>query len=916
MNRIARIIQEQGRDPARVFVFPSQVASALWLEAALDLLNTRALPEERFIAWDRFKEDAMKARNPGKKPVSSTLRALYALDLAERNRSKGPFLSAVIPRDYADSGETFAPWIAGILPSLALWRLRAGASLKDAEDRDIAFIAADYGAFLERNSLFEPSWQKPPLEFEGKSFTVFFPDAIEDWAEYADILGSASFVSTVTAKEAAPAEAREPLALYANTRDEIRSTALAIESLISSGMRPDEIAISVPDLETIAPYLTRELSLRGIPHAYRSGSPLSSLPAGRMFALLGECAESSFSFRAVKALLLNRTIPWESPDVAEGLIAFGIDNHCVSSWKENGKRVDVWEAAFEAQGDGRADHGSLRSFYRRLKASVLGLVSAGSFHEMRERYFAFRCEFLDMALLAPEDDAVIARAISELGKLESIERAYPDLVPKRPWSFFVSSLAKTNYVAQGKGEGVSVFPYRVAAGTPFARHFVLDASQERASVTWRPLSFLRQDKRESAKASDVDASAAFLSAYLSCGASFSSAQVTFAGHSVPNTWFASYSPVSPPDDDPYITERDSLPSGTAHRSRAYRIQAEGFDRFLARPWPPRRSYLSEAYGDACAALSARITERHAKGGAVRVSASDLSAYAFCPSFWFLSRALEVRPAERDAELFDERNLGLLFHEVLKRLYGRIRERDTTFASSRIGEYALWARELARESTEANVEFKGPLAAPFLELLSDRVAEGIEGILRCDAASLDGFKPELLEESLSFEEGGVYYNGKLDRVSRDLADSTAVIIDYKSGTAKRLKDYAVAASEDGEILERMGDFQIPMYILLAERSTASPYRGSRIEEAWFASISEGRFKPIVSSGAYVKSRKGSTATRDEFEPSMKSLDGEVSRFKDALLRADWIRDESVPLASCEGCDYRTVCRFVYSVGRRR
>jgi hypothetical protein len=197
-----------------------------------------------------------------------------------------------------------------------------------------------------------------------------------------------------------------------------------------------------------------------------------------------------------------------------------------------------------------------------------------------------------------------------------------------------------------------------------------------------------------------------------------------------------------------------------------------------------------------------------------------------------------------------------------------------------------------------------------------VAEGIEGILRCDAASLDGFKPELLEESLSFEEGGVYYNGKLDRVSRDLADSTAVIIDYKSGTAKRLKDYAVAASEDGEILERMGDFQIPMYILLAERSTASPYRGSRIEEAWFASISEGRFKPIVSSGAYVKSRKGSTATRDEFEPSMKSLDGEVSRFKDALLRADWIRDESVPLASCEGCDYRTVCRFVYSVGRRR
>jgi len=301
-NPVEREIRASGADDSVVFVFPSDVAAGLWLEAALAITGRDTLPARRFIAWDRFKERAVQASVAGKEPVSATIRKLYALDLARRNReSREPIFASIIPAAFAESGAAFAPWIAKILPSLALLerkRRTAGTSRAagaDGEDRDLALLKADYARFLDAEELFEPSWQIPPLKDTGDRFIIFFPEAIEDFAEYAELLRDAPFVRTVSvfqathdpesgdnpAQTAYPAQAKspaaqpgeldfgpegdadddapiaacgntieEPLALsaYATTRDEFKALALAIEDLLRAGASPESIAVSVPDL--------------------------------------------------------------------------------------------------------------------------------------------------------------------------------------------------------------------------------------------------------------------------------------------------------------------------------------------------------------------------------------------------------------------------------------------------------------------------------------------------------------------------------------------------------------------------------------------------------------------------------------------------------------------------------------------
>jgi len=570
-------IRLHGDDDRTVFVFPSDIAASLWLEAALRITGCETLPTRRFVAWDRFKEEAVRATVAGKSPVSSVLRKLYALKLTERNRDSGtPLLSSLVPAAHAADGELFAGWIARLLPQLALWEsrnLRAAGRRKesDAEDADLAFLKADYGAFLERNALFEPSWQKPPLRDTGFRYIIFFTEAIEDYTEYAALLRSAPFIETVDCP--VPPEGSFPsLKEYGNTREEIRSVALEVEALLRNGMKSGEIALSVPDLETVSPYLLREFRLRSIPVEYRSGEPLGAKPAGRLFSLIRDCVSRSFPFAPLKSLLLDRIIPWKHPDLAEELIGFGIRNHCVTGWTEDGKKLDIWEEAFKAPNRGESGDWRLRDWYRSLRKALDGLASSRSFTECRNRWFAFRSDFLEMEKLPAEDNAVLARCVDELNLLAALESRYRDFLPADPFGFFVSHLSEKNYVPQRAEGGVSIFPYRVAAGTPFARHFILDASQDSATVLYRQLPFLRQDKRLDLFLDDIDASAAFFNVYACTGGSFSCSARSFGGYRTPHGYFGEPGPdpgitAQPPVlQDPLIPNGDGLPAPGTSRT--------------------------------------------------------------------------------------------------------------------------------------------------------------------------------------------------------------------------------------------------------------------------------------------------------------------------------------------------------------
>ena len=929
-NPVERLVRAEGSDDSVIFVFPSDVAAGLWLEAALAITGRDTLPSRRFIAWDRFKEQSVQASVAGKQPVSATVRQLDALALARRNADSSPRLfSSLIPEPYATEGSVFAAWISRLLPSLALLERMRLASRSgretDAEDRDLSTLKADYAHFLESNSLFEPSWQRPPLRDTGDHFVIFFPEAIEDFAEYAELLADAPFIRTVSAytERDEESEAEFHLSTHETTRDEIRQVALDIESIIRKGGKPEDIAVSVPDIENVAPYVLREFSLRGIPVEYRAGSPLSRCPGGRLFPLLEEAVSAGFAFTRFKTLLLDRVIPWKHRQLAEDLVDFGIRNHCVTGWRDDGKTIDVWDAAFEAPSSGESGDWRLRDWYRKLRDTLSSIVGAASFTEIRNRYFVFRETFLDMSLLSPEDDAVLARCVEELNALASLESRFAALIPERPYALFVSMLDEKRYVPKRTSRGVNVFPYRVAAGTPFPWHFVIDASQDNATVVYSPLDYLRQDKRESLSLMDVDASRAFFSLYRRCpleppvtgtvmpGARFSCAVRSFSGYRTAHSAFepASEARADTPHDgsDPFLAEAEWLTERGNEPDRLYPAQKSGFASWRAMAAPRGFSYLTGAYAARVDALTARIQSRTMNRDGRRVTATDLNTFALCGAKWFLGTVLAIKEEAYDAELMNERNLGILYHDVLFKVYSRIRETDGGFNGKNIDAYKSWAAEAASTAARDHDEFAGPLVEPLIDTLADRITEGVCRMLECDREKLDGYAPVLLEESLTFAEGGLSYYGRIDRVSARPGDLSAVLIDYKSGWIPKTGDYAV---KDGQ---GIGDYQMPMYAFLAERAEKSPCKGTKLEFAWFGNIKDGKYQPVINDPEIIGwHARTKSFTRDEFEESMQAFGEMTARFADCVESENFVRPGALPWKECVSCSFRKICRYVYSV----
>ncbi len=935
MDPIESAILENWEDGSATFVFPSDIAANLWLQKALEITGARTLPTERFIAWDRFKESAVQASVAGKTPVSSAIRKMYALNLASRNAGAAPpLLSEVIPLAHRASGAVFAPWIARILPQLALWdrkltRARHGQSKgghgdnRPDEETDLAFIHQDYSRFLERNALFEPAWQRPPLKDTGKKYIVFYVELIEDWDDYAELVRGSPCVRDVSVSDAlVPGQPR--VSVYPDAREEYAAVALEIDRLLEGGAAPEDIAISVPDIETARPYVLRELSLRGIPFELRAGDPLGEHPACRIFSLIQDCAQGDFAFAAVKALLLNRLIPWRSPELAEALVEFGVRNHCVVSWSEGGKKIDIWEEAFKTPSKGDAADWRIRDFYRALKESILPIARAREFKDIRNAWFSFRENFLDVAALSDADNAVIARAISELTALAALAARFPDCAPETPYAFFVSTLAEKKYVPQRTPGGISVFPYRVAAGTPFRHHFILDASQDSATVLYRQLAFLRHDRRKGLELSDIDASDSFLGAYRALGGEFSCSEKTFAGYRMPHVYFTvAEKRAADRSSDPYALERawasrgsakDRLPAASVPFPPALNpSQKDGFRAWARLETPRGFSYLSAPFAAPFPFLEKIARETQMDGDDVRVSQSDLVPFSVCPARWFLGKVLGIKAQVSDAGLMDERNLGLLYHAVLKEMFEYVLTTGPAFSKARMAEYRETAFALSRGAAAGHAEFQGPLAKPIIDSYARKIAEGVCGMLEADARYLDGFIPEFLEKDLAFSRDGIRYYGKIDRISRRPSDGERAIVDYKSGRVPTASSYRVDEGDaEGEGDSAIKDFQMAAYVFLAEESPESPYKGQKMEHAWFGNLKDGTFQPIVEDKTLLEGSRAKCLTRGEFEPAMRSFGAMAARFATAVRAMDFRKPERLPRSECAECDFVALCRQTYSV----
>ncbi|MCL1817793.1 MAG: PD-(D/E)XK nuclease family protein [Spirochaetaceae bacterium] len=923
MNTVTGIIAAEINNQAARFVFPSETASSAWAREALFLTRERSVAAGRFLAWDRFKETVIRAELADKKPVSSVLRKLFAESLLRRNAGE-KFFTSLIPPGFAGEGGVFSRELAAALPSLALWESLAAArgSALDAEDADLALLKKEYGDFLASKKLFEPSWVKPPFRDREHTYYIFFPEAMEDFTEYAELLENEKNIRIVrAAKDAEPPE----LFLYASALTEIRA---AVQEMLrlreEEGIPYGEMAVSVPRLEDMEPCLMRELALANIPARRRSGKPLAEYGAGNIFSLMGACAADGFTFSSLKALLLDDRLPWQNPEMNRSLIDFGARQNCVCGYRDEGRRVDVWEEAFRSAGGG----GELGGYYHGLRRHIASLASSRNFAEIRGRFFGLYPAFLSREKTGEEAAAILTRCMEELSSLIQITSEHPGLVPASPYGFFLSLLREINYVEQAEGTGVNIFPYRVAAASPFAAHFVLNASQEAATILYRPLKFLRQDKRGRLGLGDTDASEVFfrLYAHESRGKDtaffrISASSKTFAGWAIPHSYFSGRTQEDAAQaTDLFTREREWWANGGEFPPCLFPVQKESFAAWqssLAAEAPEKFNLLRRPFPkqESLAALERRIREiqwdssreaaldRKTRAASaaeerkyIRVSATALTEFFRCPASWLMKEVFRLEPFSLEAQLLDGMALGILYHRILEKLFTRIREEDKVFKPEHIEAYCAWAREYTDLSAKERPAFQGPLAVPLVASQTRMLTRKIRALLRMEAKYFPAYAvSDFIEKELAFIRGDAVFLGKIDRVSLSPAGEP-IIIDYKTGAPPTAES---CTEKEGSPLE---DFQAAMYVRLFEEEKGVPVAG-----VYFFSINRGSRL-----GVFARETKTSSATpRELYQPTMDALDTYAERFARALRELDFSA-QGVRYAACADCAYKTICRRTYAL----
>jgi hypothetical protein len=944
MNSVISIIKAEIKNRMARFVFPSETASAVWAQKACGFTGERSVAAGRFLAWDRFKETAIRANVKDRKPVSAVLRKLFVEKLVRRNVGEKLF-SSLIPVRFAEEGGVFTRQIAALLPPLALWEERsrnAEGYAPDDEDADFAVLKREYAAFLEASGLFEPSWVKPPLQDREHVYYIFFPEAVEDFTEYEALLKNEKTIHLVHAEEPGGAEedGGESLFLYDSSQSEIRAAVLEFLRLHEEeGIPYEDMALSVPGLENMESSLMRDLRLYNIPARRRWGKPLSEYGAGNIFSLIDSCVANNFSFSALKALLLDSRLPWRDMEANRRLIRFGVENNCVSAYRENGRLIDVWEEAFKSVGGG----GELGQYYRNLKRLLTSLTSVQSFGDIRKRFFALYPAYLSREKSGEEGTAVLTRCMEELAGLIQLAQEYPDLVPASPFTFYLTFLRDRQYVPAAQTGGLSVFPYRVAAGAPFAVHFILNAGQDAATVLYRPLKFLRQDKRGRLGLSDTDASEDFFRLYRQNPPGgktlvrISAAEKTFAGWTIPHSLFSGKtSRAAVPAEN--SCEAGSLADSSFARDsfgkekawwagaenefpeRIFPVQKQGFmawfQGLISRP-QGKFDFLSRAFGRENAFLEERIKKiqwnvsledaldrkkRDADGGSgldkkyLRLSATDMNGFYTCPALWFFRKILSLSVFSLEAKLLDDTSLGNLYHRILEKLFIKIREEDGVFQPAHLEKYFSFIHACTGDEVRAHPAFQGPLAVPLMVSQAGVITRRLQRLLETEAVKLPGYAvSDCIEKYLGFVQDDMIFVGKIDRVSVSPGGGP-VIIDYKTG------DPPTGAASRESPDSPLRDFQMAMYVQLYEQEKELP-----VENGYFFSVHRRTISGVFKDSTRDDPRSG----REKYQYTLEVFDKYARDFAEAVKDMKFTV-QHVPLKTCAGCDYKTLCRTVYTL----
>lgn len=921
-NLIEKTLKEHINEKDCIFVFPTEISASMWADRIIFVSDCSAVSMDRFIAWDKFKGQAVRGENQGKDSVPATMRSIFASLVIEEN-SKTPFFKNLISPEYAKTSSSFTNWLASILPSLGLWKefSEKNGGPKDLEDFDLEELYKRYKSFLDKYNLFDPAWEKPPFKSDGKKYVIFFPEINSDWEEYRLILeNSSEFIKIINLPD--DDKICGEVKFFNNSRVEIKNLASELSILHRKKQIPwSEIAVSVPDLDLFGAYIDREFELMEIPHVMRFSRPLATSGAGNLFGQIKNCVESQNGYESIKELLLNTELPWKIGDLGERLIQYGRENNCICSFKYDGKNIDIWKESFK---DNRPDE-LVETFYNRLKKSLELFKSAKTFAQIRENYFSFRSQFFDMELCSQKTNNILSRCISELGAIIDLEGKYEECVVPSPFNFFVEFLSDVKYLEQTEDGGVQIYPYKTVACAPFSCHFIVDSSQNSLNVAYKELSFLTDEKRNRLlKRDETNVSDKYVRLYLMNSvqeeAVFSCSKRTLNGYAQAVSYLKEVNLEKCVDEDnlfpenPYNKEKKWICGYSFDFPKTItQGQRESFFNWLK----IQKSLVSPQEKS----LYALNEEKK-----LYVSATNLKKFYSCPRIYMFEKLLNLRREKQASELIDQFASGNLYHKILE-LFCKKLLKDNLVLRVEEGKLPKEFCEILKNSIEEGINFseKGEnsyLKKQLLNTTKQAITEVIFNFVTYFCTIFNGCFVEKTEDNFYFEEKGKshVFTGKIDCLLKDVENQQYYLVDFKNskGGIPENLFYKTPEGEEGKIAivleeQDLPDFQMPIYVFLLENQKEP----IKVKNAAFFDINKAECVPVF--GKEIAGRVGKNreeaANYDDFkitiEKTMEAALNFVNRIKEGDFR---LNDKIQTFTKCNGCAYRAVCRKTFNVAK--
>ncbi|MFI3257628.1 MAG: PD-(D/E)XK nuclease family protein [Spirochaetales bacterium] len=945
MVQLQSIIKQHIKDGNIFFVFPTDIVATLWADYSLECTDAGAIALERFMAWDHFKSESIRSMHQKKNSVPAPMRKFFADSLIERNK-RNAFFTTLINPTYRESSQSFVDWITSLLPQLASWKEKftQAQCVPDAEDEDIFCLEREYCRFLDDNNLFESAWEKPPFKNDGKIFYIVYPEILQDFAEYKDILSNNEHIRFVPVP---PLETNPTAYIFATASEEFHKTALYIRRLCEpineggQGLHWSDIALSIPDIETAEPYILREFSLYNIPVHFRSAKNLTEYPAGRLFSLIQSCYNEKFSFESLKNLILNPIFPWKDTVSAQQLIEFGIQNNCLCSYDN----IDIWQESFKkATGEQRA-----LAFYTDIKKSIESLCKAKTFDRILTAYMMFREKFFDDEAFSDEANLIIGRCVAELCTLADLEKTYGEATKcSNPFGFFIEHIGEKKYLAQSSQRGVNIFPYRLAAGAPFKQHIIFESSQDALSITHKNFGFLNDTKRKillGSDNSDVTVSKYFISLYASHSerkARFTCGEKTFSGFAiVHNVLHAEKDPLDIADNknnDAFTAERAVFENNEiTSLDFLHSIQKQGFSHFIAKSDSPHRNFCEPFIEALKKQIHKYVCNKDT--GKIHVSATALNEFYKCPMQWLFLRVLKTKEYSPDAELVDDIYLGTFYHEIIRRVLEYIKKTDNNLylhdgilPPDRTDIIIQYTHEVLENFGEScGLHNLSPLTIEIFKMQKDRYVQILIDFFTSFSASFSQSGILSIEENFSIAHSHGELIGKIDCVldfpGNTYCDAGPFIVDFKVSKIYTTNECIKKTQKMPE------NFQLPFYVALYE----GIYK-TQVQGAGFFSIHQR--KPGCILGVLELSRvhpyrkedrlnrTGENSEGVSFEPTMEALynaiedfftvlnDKTLSIFTDSEKRGCFPDGTHIPFETCAACAYKAICRTTYSVSGDR